>query len=162
MAKVIKMLNKIFHKKISEETLENYEGDIVNALLESSNYLSDKSKYRKLSIPRKEKIMFSFTVRPLNDDEWAKCRRQNLKNRGKRNETLDNARFASQVIYTATIDEDRAKLWDNQAVWNKLNVVSGIDVINAVLKPGEKTAIIEEINKICGYDDDLEEIIKNE
>lgn len=156
------MLNKIFHKKISEETLENYEGDIVNALLESSNYLSDKSEYRKLSIPRKEKIMFLFTVRPLNDDELAKCRSQNLKNRGKRNETLDNARFASQVIYTATIDEDRAKLWDNQAVWNKLNVVSGIDVINAVLKPGEKTAIIEEINKICGYDDDLEEIIKNE
>lgn len=153
---------KIQVSEMSEETLENYEGDIVNALLESSNYLSDKSEYRKLSIPRKGKIMFSFTVRPLNDDEWAKCRRQNLKNRGKRNETLDNARFASQVIYTATIDEDRAKLWDNKAVWDKLNVVSGIDVINAVLKPGEKTAILEEINKICGYDDDLDEIIKNE
>lgn len=152
---------KIKIDDMTETELEDYEGDLVNALLEASSYRTDNDEYRKVAIVRKKKKLFEFTVHPLNDDEWAKCRRQNLKNRGKRNETLDNARFASQVIYTATIDEDRAKLWDNKGVWDKLNVASGIDVVNAVLKAGEKTAILEVINEICGYGDETDEFIKN-
>lgn len=153
---------KIEVADMSEETLENYEGNIVNALLESSNYLKDNGEYRKISIPRKGKIMFSFTVRPLNDDEWSKCRRQNLKNRGKRNEELNNPRYASQAIYMATLEDDRAKIWDNKAVWDKLNCASGVDVVNSVLKIGEKVQILDIIQDLSGYGDELDEIIKNE
>ena len=152
---------KIKIDDMTETELEDYEGDIVNALLEASSYRTDDGENKPVRIVRNKKKLFEFTIHPLNDDEWAKCRRQNLKNRGKRNETLDNARFASQVIYTATIDEDRAKLWDNKGVWDKLNVASGVDVVNAVLKPGEKTAILEVINEICGYGDETDEFIKN-
>ena len=152
---------KIKLDEMTEPELEEYEGDIVNALLEASDYRTDNDEYRKVTIVRKDKKLFSFTVRPLNDDEWSKCRRQNLKNRGKRNEELNSPRYSSQVIYTATLDEDRAKLWDNKGVWTKLNVASGVDVINAVLKIGEKVKILEVIQDISGYSDDLDEFIKN-
>ena len=152
---------KIKIDEMTEPELEEYEGDIVNALLEASDYRTDNDEYRKVTIVRKDKKLFSFTVRPLNDDEWSKCRRQNLKNRGKRNEELNNSRYSSQVIYTATLEEDRAKLWDNKGVWTKLNVASGVDVINSVLKVGEKVKILEVIQDISGYSDDLDAFIKN-
>ncbi len=152
---------KLTIDEMTETELDEYEGDIVNALLEASNYLTDNSEYRKISIPRRGKIMFSFRVHPLNDDELVKCRRQNLKNRGKRNEELNSSRYASQVIYTATLDEDRAKLWDNKGAWDKLNVASGVDVVNAVLKSGEKLRVLEIINELSGYGDELDDFIKN-
>lgn len=152
---------KITIDEMTEPELEEYEGDIVNALLEASDYRTDNAEYRKVTIVRKDKKLFSFTVHPLNDDEWAKCRRQNLKNRGKRNEELNSSRYSSQVIYTATIEEDRAKLWDNKGVWTKLNVASGVDVVNSVLKVGEKVKILEVIQDISGYSDDLDAFIKN-
>jgi hypothetical protein len=71
------------------------------------------------------------------------------------------------LIHTATVDEDKAKLWDNKKLWDRLNVLSGIDVIDKVLLPGEKDAVIEKINEISGYAEDeedvedLEELAKN-
>lgn len=115
---------------------------------------------KKISISRKGKIIFSFRVHPLKDDELVKCRRQNLKNRGKRNEELNSSRYASQVIYMATLDEDRAKIWDNKGALDKLNVASGVDVVNAVLKSGEKLRVLEIINELSGYGDELDDFIK--
>lgn len=65
------------------------------------------------------------------------------------------------MIYTATIDEDRAKTWDNKKAQEAFNVLQGVDVIDAVLLSGEKDRIIEVINEISGYDDSLDEIAKN-
>lgn len=106
-------------------------------------------------------LMFTFRVRPLTEEEFNKARRQNLKNRGRRNEEVDYARQRSQVIYMATIDEDKKRLWNNKEVWNKLNVASGIDAVGEILKYGEKIKIGEVIEEINGYDDKLDEIIKN-
>ena len=45
-------------------------------------------------------------------------------------------------------EEDRAKIWDNKQAWNKLNVFTGLDLIDAVLKAGEKDAIYDKIEEI--------------
>ena len=58
-------------------------------------------------------------------------------------------------------DEDKKRLWNNKEVWNKLNVASGIDAVGEILKYGEKIKIGEVIEEISGYDDKLDEIIKN-
>ena len=71
------------------------------------------------------------------------------------------------LIYAATIDEDKAKLWDNPKVWKGLEnkgvvVVTGTDVIDFCLMPGEKDRVGEEIDKVSGYaNDNLEEVAKN-
>ena len=76
-------------------------------------------------------------------------------------ETTNAVRFRSQLIYEATVPEDRKDIWDNKAAWEKLNVASGVDAIDKILKSGEKDKIVEQIDAISGYGDELEETTKN-
>lgn len=145
---------------MKETDNEQLEQSIVNALLEAGSWRKDDVR-REIIIRRGEKNLFTFKVEPLDEDGWKKCRRQNTRNKGKRTEELDDSRFLSQVIYEATIAEDKERLWKNRDVWKDLNATNGIDVINFILKPGEKSKVVEVIAGISGYDDDdsLDEII---
>lgn len=142
-----------------ELDLEKVESDITAALLEMASYrLIDETQ--PIVIKRQGKPVLEFTVRGLDEDEWAKCRRQNLVNRGLRTEEIKQARFNSQVIYEATINEDKERIWKNKEVWAKLNVASGIDLINQLLLPGEKNALVEIIGKLSKYEMDTEDLIR--
>lgn len=142
-----------------ELDLEKVESDITAALLEMASYrLIDETQ--PIVIKRQGKPVLEFTVRGLDEDEWAKCRRQNLINRGLRTEEIKQARFNSQVIYEATINEDKERIWKNKDVWAKLNVASGIDLINQLLLPGEKNALVEIIGKLSKYEMDAEDLIR--
>lgn len=142
-----------------ELDLEKVESDITAALLEMASYrLIDETQ--PIVIKRQGKPVLEFTVRGLDEDEWAKCRRQNLINRGLRTEEIKQARFNSQVIYEATIAEDKERIWKNKDVWAKLNVASGIDLINQLLLPGEKNALVEIIGKLSKYEMDAEDLIR--
>ena len=138
------------------------ENDIVSALLEAGSWRKDETR-REIIIRRNERDVLTFNIEPVDEDTWRKCRRQNTRNKGKRTEELDDSRFLSQLIFAATVEEDKNRLWRNEAVQKKLNVQSAIDVVNYVLKPGEKTKIAEVIADISGYEDEdtLDEIIKN-
>lgn len=148
-------------KDYTEEQLDKIEGNIVDALMEAASFRTGEDKRRPINIKRGGKTLFRFTIEPLNEDDWSKCRRQNLRNKGKRSEELDNARYLAQAIYEATIDEDKTRLWKNPEVWRKLNVASGVDVVNLVLTPGEKAAIGDILLDIGGFNDELDGIIKN-
>ena len=148
-------------KDYTEEQLGKIEGNIIDALMEAAAFRTGEDKRRKVSIKRDEKILFTFTIEPINEDDWSRCRRENLKNKGKRTEELDNARYLAQAIYTATIEEDKKRLWNNREVWRKMNVATGVDVVNQVLTPGEKAKLGEVLLDIGGYDDELDDLIKN-
>lgn len=148
-------------KEHTEAELDKIDGNIVDALMEAAAFRTSEDKRRKISIKRNGKILFEFTIEPINEDDWSKCRRQNLKNKGKSNEELDNARYLSQAIYMATVEEDKNRLWKNSEVWRKLNVASGVDVVNLVLTPGEKARIGEILLDIGGFNDELDDLIKN-
>ena len=74
---------------------------------------------------------------------------------------VDSSKYRSQLIYDATLDEDRKKIWDNREAWNKFAVVNGIDLIDSVLKAGEKDTIIDKLDEISGYQLSTEETAKN-
>ena len=47
-------------------------------------------------------------------------------------------------------------------MWEALNVASGIDAIDKILKSGEKDKILEQLDAISGFDNtELEETTKN-
>ena len=142
--------------------LEKTEQDIVNALMEAGSWRKDETR-REILIRRGDRVVFTFNIEPVDEDAFRKCRRQNTQNKGKRTEELNDARFLSQLIFTATVEEDKNRLWRNAALQKKLNVQNAIDVVNYVLKPGEKTKIAEVIADISGYEDEdtLDDIIKN-
>ncbi len=147
--------------KLTDAELEKFDGDIADALLGAAAYRDGEDKRRKVTIKRKGKEIFSFMIEPLSEEEFDRCRRENTKNRGRRNEELDGSRFVAQLIYEATIDEDKKRLWKNKTVWEKLNVASGVDVVQKVLTPAERSMLENTLLDMVGYGDDLSEMIKN-
>lgn len=121
-------------------------------------------QYEVFEVIRDGKKLFSFRVRGLDDEEFEKCRDQATKVAKDRRlgaiaipKEFNTAKFNSLVIYTATHPEDRKAIWDNKELWNKANVVAGWQLIDKVLKRGEKEKVIELIEKLSGYTDEENE-----
>ena len=157
-----------FSEKETQGQLLTVENDFISGMLAAAAYKNDE--LRQINITRDGKPYFSFKVHALGEEEANKCRKKYTKYvRNKQigikfAEETDTAKFRSSLIYHATVEEDRIKLWDNQQVWEGLRkqgvlVVTALDVIEAVLLGGEKDRVIDEINKLSGFDsENLEEV----
>ena len=157
-----------FSEKETQGQLLTVENDFISGMLAAAAYKNDE--LRQINITSDGKLYFSFKVHALGEEEANKCRKKYTKYvRNKQigikfAEETDTAKFRSSLIYHATVEEDRIKLWDNQQVWEGLRkqgvlVVTALDVIEAVLLGGEKDRVIDEINKLSGFDsENLEEV----
>jgi hypothetical protein len=81
-------------------------------------------------------------------------------------ENTDSTKYRSEIIYRATVKEDREKLWDNKTVWEALRdrdvqIMGPLDVIEYSLLAGEKDRVLEAIDSLSGFDTNLEEVAKN-
>lgn len=157
-----------FSEKETQGQLLTVENDFIAGMLAAAAYKNDE--LRQIDIVRDGRLYFSFRVHALGEEEANKCRKKYTKYvRNKQigikfAEETDNAKFRSSLIYHATVEEDRSKLWDNQTIWEGLRkqgvlVVTALDVIESVLLGGEKDRVIDEINKLSGFDsENLEEV----
>lgn len=149
-----------------EEVLMN-ESELLRGLIEAGTEKEEESAYRKIQIRRGGVLKFEFRIRPVSEEESLACHDRatkfapRKKGQPKREIETNIAKFRSWLIYTATVDEDRTKTWDNKKAQEALDVLQGVDMIDAVLLSGEKDRIIDEINEISGYGDDMAETAKN-
>ena len=129
-------------------------------------------EYKVFEVIRDGKKLFSFRVRGLDDSEFEKCRDQATKVAKDRRlgnlavpREFNSAKFNSLVIYSATHPDDCKAIWDNKDLWQKANVVTGWQLVDKVLKRGEKEKCIELIESLSGYADEdaeaTEETLKN-
>lgn len=128
------------------------------------------TKYEVYDVVRDGKKLFSFRVRGLDDEELEKCRDQATKVVKDRRfgslavpRDFNAAKFNSLMIYTATHPDDKKLLWDNKDLWQKANVVAGWQLVDKVLRRGEKEEVIALIEQLSGFDDgeNTEETLKN-
>lgn len=151
----------------TQEEILMDENALFRGLIEAGNEKDNESTYRQIQIKRNGVLKFVFRIRPVSEEESITCHDHATKfaprKRGqpKREIETNTAKFRSWLIYTATVDEDREKLWDNKKAQEALNVLQGVDMIDAVLLSGEKDRVIDVINEISGYGDDMEETAKN-
>ena len=167
-----------FSKDETQNQLRMAENDFIAGMLEAAEY--KRKEIRRIEIVRDGKLFFSFNIHAIGEEDAERCRKRCTKyvrNKSigvKFPEETDNPKFRSSLIYLATDEKDRAALWDNKKVWNGLSsqgilIVNALDVIEAVLLGGEKAQIIEEINKLSGFetenvedvDQKLEDVAKN-
>lgn len=153
-------------EKLNNEELLAVEEDVLRGLL--SAYEDQKEDTVTIEIARKGKVYFKFDIHGLTEKQYNDLQDEATKFKKARNlggvkvaEETNITRFRSLLIYHATVPEDRKKLWDNKEAWKALNVLNGPDLIDKVLKAGEKKAIIDKIDEISGYSDDTDEIVKN-
>lgn len=140
-----------------DDVLENEES-LLRGLIEAGNFKNDEEFRRKIEIRRGDRVLFSFTVRPLDEEEEMRCYRQATEQRphpnGKKFGTIDgrtdSTKMRSLKIYTATIDEDRKRIWDNQAFKKQFGVITGVEMIDKVLRSGDKDAVLAVIDEISG------------
>jgi len=159
-----------FTEEETKNQLRLNEEDFIQGLIAAANFSEDETQ--RIEIIREGKLYFAFHIRPLSSEEYDKCRKKhtkyvrNKKLGMKMADETERVKYQSHIIYQATVEEDREKLWDNKQVWKALNakkdrVMNGLDVIECTLKAGEKDRILEAIDKLSGYEDDLEETVKN-
>lgn len=145
---------------IIQEDMEANEDDYLHGLLDAAEDAEDETV--KIDIVRSGKRYFSFTVHPISDEDAYAIRKKYTKYAKNRNrgvkvaEEVDMAKYRSSLIYNATVAEDREKLWDNKSVQDGLrrkgkHIINALDVIEAVLLPGEKERILEVIDELSGY-----------
>ena len=127
------------------EVTKDNEMDLVQGLLSAADFRTDDEMQTEIQIKRKGKLFFSFKIRPLSEEELLNARRKSV------------------------VTVDRENVWENPAVMNGLerkgfSVLQGIDVINTVLRAGEKDAIDDQIDKLSGFYDSevtVEDYAKN-
>ncbi len=148
-------------------TYRKYEDDILGGLIAAASFKTDEDECAKIEICRGKNVVLSFRIRPMSEEEYLQARKDNTvykRNKAVGTRVTDHvntARYRAQLIYDATVEEDREKIWDNRKAWEKLSVVNGIDLIDVVLKSGEKDAVIDKLDEISGYQVSLEETAKN-
>ncbi len=154
-------------EEMTQEEILQTEDQILAGMMEAANFKEDT---KKIEIRRKGKLLFSFNIRPMTEEELQDCRKRSTKyvphpmgkHLPKIEGEIDLVKLRSLKIYTATTEEDK-KLWNNPQLKKQLNVITYIDVIDSVLLAGEKDAIDDVINDISGYGKtlDKEEYVKN-
>lgn len=151
------MANKDFmDPELTEEEKEDMiiknEEDYLEGLLAAADDAANDIK--KIDIIRNERKYFSFRIHSLSDEmlkdirkkytKYTKNRRQGIRVA----DELDLPKYRASLIYNSTTEEDQAKLWDNPAVKKGLEakgicIINALDVIDAVLLPGEKDRIMD-------------------
>lgn len=154
-----------------QEVLQN-EDQLLAGLLEAAEFKENTDFQRKIEIKRNGKLLFSFYIRPLTEEEVQGCRKRATKRRpdprGKQFGMIeietDYIKLRSYKILVATVDKGHGILWSNRTLKEKLNVIEDVDVIDKVLMGGEKDYINDVIDEISGYgmhEVSLEETAKN-
>lgn len=153
-------------KQTTSDVLQN-ESNILASLLELGNTRNNPDEYHTICIRRKEEVKLQFRIRPLSEQEMLSCSEQATKyapaQNGKPRTPLktDTPKMRSLFIYTATVDEDRKKIWDNPQAKASFNVLESCDMIDIILKGGEKEQVLQKIDEISGYYDSVEDVAKN-
>lgn len=152
---------------LDKEQLLMSENDILKGLLELGNERNDEANYKPIEIRRNGRLVLAFRIRPLTEDENQICLRRATKyaanKPGQPKVAIETnaSKYRSHMIYTATVDEDRKKIWDNKEAQKQLNVLQATDLIDCVLLAGEKSRIIDIIDSISGWNEEVDELAKN-
>lgn len=157
-------------KEEQNNFIRSHEDDFIQGLINAADYTTTDTQ--KIEIARNDKVLFTFNIRPLSEEDYEACKKKwtkYVRNKQfgiKLPEETNSVKYRAALIYTATVQSDREQLWDNKKVWEslrakELQILSGLDVIEYCLKAGEKDKVIECIDKLSGYDNNLEELAKN-
>lgn len=172
--KMEEMESNVQDREFTQEETNNqmraFEGDILKGMLAAAQFQREETT--PIEVIRGGTTFFKFRIRPLSEKEYEKCRRKHTKyvrNKQlgiKMPEDTDQGKYRAELIYTATVDEDKKQTWDDRRIWRGLEdlgfeVLTYTDVIDIVLNPGEKAAIVDKIDLLSGFNGDFEEVAKN-
>lgn len=145
------------------------EEDFVSGLLEAAGFINEEDKEREIEIKNKDgKVLFTFTVRPVSTEEFYAARKKGVKlipnpvnkklPKIEDENAFSTSTFHAWLIYTATIDADKERVWNNAQLKAKSGAILPVDNVKAVFKRmGDMNKIVDIIMEISGIGADEEE-----
>lgn len=101
-------------------------------------------------------VTFSFTVKGIDDKIIERATNESTVYVDTEGNKLPEGRveqvgYRCRVIFEATIDEDKQRVWSNPRVLDDYGTLDPIDVINDALLPGEKIGVFSVIADLSGF-----------
>lgn len=137
------------------------EFDLISGFLKAAEMI--KGDTTPVEIRRNGELLIKFEIHALTAKDLKTAKKKattmmpnpnNPKKLPPIEKSSDRVVYESYLIYLATTDKDRAKLWENPELKAKFGVMEGHELIDLVLYAGEKDKIIESIGIISGFDGD--------
>ena len=141
------------------------EYDLLSALMEAAEYKTSDDSITKVNIVRDKKFLFAVRIRPLGEEEMRSARKKatiympnpNGKKLPPIEKDFNNAKFKSWLIYLATVEEDKQKIWGQPAIMQKFGLMEAWESVDVLLKAGEKNRLFDEVYSVSGFDDEEDE-----
>lgn len=138
------------------------EFDFVEGFFKACNYKEEIQQ--TIEIRRNGTLLFAFRIHPISEKDMKKATEAatiRMRNpQGAKYPPIVKERdvsvYNSNIIYLATVDEDRARFWDNKELKKRVGAELGYEMVDKALMAGEKDAVMTEINKLCGFDVSLD------
>ncbi|WP_278566891.1 phage tail assembly chaperone [Emergencia timonensis] len=157
-----------------EAQKKDAEYDLLTALLETAEFKNSEDAITEIDIKRNGRYMFTLHLHPISDADTRRIRKKAttyMPNPNNRKlppveKEFNSAKFNSLLIYTASTDEDRKKVWGNRQLMDKLDVTEPWETVDHLLLFGEKMDICDRIMESSGMGEDEEsaspeEYVKN-
>lgn len=146
------------------------EYDLVSSLLEAADFQTDENNVTEVEIKRAGKYLFTVHIHPISDPDARFARKKatiympnpNNKKLPPIEKDFNNSKFSSWLIYLATTEEDKAKIWGNAQVMAKKGLMEPWESVDALLTMGEKRKMLDLVTSISGMDDEEGEFIDQE
>lgn len=153
--------------KAAEKIEAAEEYDLVASLLAAAEYQKTPDLIQEVEIKRKGRVFFTVHLHPVSEDDITLASKKASKYyenpQGKKlprvRGEMDTNLFHSWIIYLATTEEDREKIWGNRQVMEKVAAVKPAETINHLLIAGEKAEMIDiimDISRMSDEEDDVE------
>mgnify|MGYP003234888711 CR=1 FL=1 len=169
------MVNKENTNVTGLESSTNFEQDeksLVKALLEAADYKTgNEDSIKKIFVKKQSgETLFSFRIRGLSQSEIQAAATKQIPNpAGPKYPKISGERstteYHNNLIYTATVDEDKQRIWGNNDIKQKFNIFDETDCVDILLNAGTKSKVVDEILKLSGFDGedvvDEDDYIKN-
>ena len=146
------------------------EYDLVSALLEAAEFKTDENNITEVEIKRAGKYLFTVHIHPISDPDARFARKKAtiyMPNPANKKlppieKDFNNSKFGSWLIYLATTEEDKAKIWGNAQVMAQKGLMEPWESVDALLTLGEKRKLLDLVTSISGMDDEDEEFTDQE
>lgn len=153
------------------ECPKDAEYNLVESLLAAADYREDKDIVTTVDIKRAGKFFFKVDIHPLGDQEVKAARkRATVYMKNPQNKKLPpiekefkSGLFNALIIYAATTEEDKARIWGNKTIMDKFNLVEPHESIDVLLTVGEKAWLSDLVVEISGMNaEESEEVTKED
>ena len=149
--------------------VEEQEYDLLESLLMAAE---DNEALTPVRIERNGVYRFTVHVHAISENDKAAANKAASsymvnpagKHLPKIKKDTNEALYRSYLIYFATSDEDKKKIWGQKKVKDKYNLMHDAETIDYLLKSGEKDAMLDLIADLSGFGSNsisTEEFAKN-